>query len=98
MQPVGTQSDARRATAGLTVVNARERNNADGRVPAGPKGARQTGQIGVAVLGKGTRHSLRTAPCLGRFGGLCILNYHLDGVLGPDKACFMDTPMTNEFS
>ena len=54
MQPAGTRSDARRATAGLAVVNPRVRNNADGRVPTGPKGDRQTDQCRVAVLEKGT--------------------------------------------
>jgi len=45
---------ARRAIAGLAVLCvSRERNNADVRIPAGPKGARQTGQRGVAVLDKG---------------------------------------------
>ena len=54
MQPAGTGSVARRATAGLTVICvSRERNNADGHVLAGPKGAHQTGQSGVAILGKG---------------------------------------------
>jgi hypothetical protein len=46
--------DARRASAGLAMVCvASERNNADGRLSSGPKGAAQIRQCGVAVLGKG---------------------------------------------
>ena len=65
MQPVRNRSTARRATAGLAVVNSREHNNAEG-LPhegsecfghgcflAGPKGASQIGQCRVAVLVKG---------------------------------------------
>ena len=53
MQPVRKQSAARRATAGLAVANSREHNNADGCFLAGPMGAPQIGQCGVAVLVKG---------------------------------------------
>ena len=53
MQPTGKRLAARRATAALAVVNAREYNNADDRFPAGPKGAPQIGQYRVAVLEKG---------------------------------------------
>ncbi len=53
MQPVRKRLAARRATAGLAVANSRERNNADDRFLAGPKGAFKIGQCGVAVLVKG---------------------------------------------
>ena len=62
--------DARHASAGLALANASERNNADGRLSSCPKGAVQIRQCGVAVLGKGKGHSLRTAPCLDAFWGL----------------------------
>ena len=53
MQPARTRSAARRETAGLTVLCvSREHNNTDGRVPTGPRGVREIGQSGVAVLGK----------------------------------------------
>jgi hypothetical protein len=45
--------DARRANTGLTLANASERNNANGRLSSCPKGAVQIRQCGVAVLGKG---------------------------------------------
>ena len=44
MQPVMKRLAARRATAGLAVVNSREHNNADDRFLAGPEGAPQIGQ------------------------------------------------------
>ncbi len=47
-QPVRKRLAARRATAGLAVANSRERNNADDRFLAGPKGAPQIGQCRVA--------------------------------------------------
>jgi hypothetical protein len=53
MQPVRKRLAARRATAGLAVVNLREHNNADDRFLAGPKGASQIGQCRIAVLVKG---------------------------------------------
>ncbi len=53
MQPVRKWLAARRATAGLAVANSREHNNADNRFLAGPEGALQMGQYGVAVLVKG---------------------------------------------
>ena len=81
MQPVRKRLAARRATAGLAKANSKEHNNADNRFLTGPKGAPQMGQCCVAVLVKGTCHSLRTAPCLGPFGMLCILRYLIEGVL-----------------
>jgi len=48
MQPVRKRLAARRATAGLAVANSRERNNADDRFLAGPKGTPQIGQRRVA--------------------------------------------------
>jgi hypothetical protein len=70
LQQVEKRLDARRATAGLALANARERNNADGRLSACPKGVPPIRQCGVAVLGKEGGHSLQTAPCLGVLGGL----------------------------
>ncbi len=52
MQPFRKRLAARRATAGLAVANSREHNNADDRFLAGPKGAPQIVQCGVAVLVK----------------------------------------------
>ena len=65
MQPAARRLAARRATAGLAVLCvSRVRNTADDRVPAGPKGAHQTGQSRVAVLGKGTPFPADCAlPC-----------------------------------
>ena len=48
MQPVKKRLAARRATAGLTVANSREHNNADDRFLAGPEGAPQIDQCRVA--------------------------------------------------
>ena len=45
--------DVRRASAGLAVANASERNTADGRLSSCPKGVAQIRQCSVAVLGKG---------------------------------------------
>ena len=65
MQPAGRRLAARHATAGLAVLCvSRERNTADDRLPAGPKGAHQTGQSRVAVLGKGAPFPADCAlPC-----------------------------------
>ena len=52
-QQADKRPDARRANAGLARANASERNNADGRLSACPKGAVQIRHCGVAVLGKG---------------------------------------------
>ena len=48
MQRTEKRPAARRATAGLAVANSRERNNAEGRLSARPKGAHPIGQCGVA--------------------------------------------------
>jgi hypothetical protein len=53
IQPVRKWLAARRASEGLAVANSSERNNADDRFLAGPQGASQIGQCGVAVLGNG---------------------------------------------
>ncbi len=61
---------------------ASERNTTDGRFWSCPKGAAQICQCGVAALGKGEGHSLRTAPCLDVFGRLRTRQYKVVGVLG----------------
>jgi len=52
IQPVRKRLAARRATAGLAIAISREHNKADDRFLAGPKGAPQIVQCGVAVLVK----------------------------------------------
>ncbi len=46
--------------------------------------SRKAAARGVALLGKGYGHSLRTAPCLESSGMLCIRNYYVDRVLELD--------------
>ena len=48
------RSGARRASAGLALANASERNTVDGHLSSCPQGAAQIHQCGVAVLDKGT--------------------------------------------
>jgi hypothetical protein len=52
-QQDGKGPDARRASAGLALANASERNNADGRLSSCPKGVARIHQCGVAALDKG---------------------------------------------
>jgi len=52
MQRAEKRPAARRTTAGLAVANSRERNDAEGRLSARPKGVHPIGQCGVAALGK----------------------------------------------
>lgn len=52
LQPVRKRPVARRATAGLALASSKEHNNADDRFLAGPTGAPQIDQCGVAVLVK----------------------------------------------
>jgi hypothetical protein len=64
--PFGVAARSQSAPGGLVKRAQHSRTPVQPR----PKGAPQMGQCGVASLGKGARHSLRDAPCLGPFVGL----------------------------
>ncbi len=96
MQPVRKRLAARRATAGLAVANSREHNNAESlphersecfgydRFLAGPKGAPQIGQCGVAVLVKGMpRLAPRAQRVLWVFPADCALPWPIWEALHP---------------
>jgi hypothetical protein len=63
------RSDARRASAGLALANASERNAADDRLSSCPEGAAQIRQCGVAVLGKGRAIAFGLRLALTYLGG-----------------------------
>ncbi len=82
MQPAGKRLAARRATAGLAALI---QGSATTQMTAFRLARRERPRPANAALQSLERacHSLRTAPCLGRSGKLCIPSYHLDGVLEP---------------
>ena len=63
------RSDARRASAGLALANASERNTADGRFSSCPEGAAQIRQCAVTVLDKGTAIAFGLRLALVYLGG-----------------------------
>jgi len=83
MQPVRKLLAPKRATAGLAVANLKEHNNVDDRFPGwfGGRAPQNRPVPRCSPCKGGGAHSLRTAPCLGLFGTLCILSYLIEGVL-----------------